>query len=233
MNNSKQINKKFEPVCAVIPFYNEKETLKKILEETSNYVNYIFAVNDGSTDDLYSDESELDGVECIKLEKNYGKGKALSVGFEKAISSGFQYVITLDADLQHDPQYIPKLLDAVSIYDLVIGNRLNNLVGMPIQRRASNKLTSILLTVKTGQNILDSQCGFRAYRIDVLKEVKTKNFGFEAESEILIKAAKRKFRIGFTDIPTVYGNEKSKMRPLMAIVGFLKVLFSKSDEQFY
>ena len=230
MNNSKQINKKVNHVCAVIPFYNEKETLKKILEDTSKYVDYIFAINDGSTDDLYTEESKSDYVDFIKFEKNYGKGKALSVGFEQAILSGFQYIITLDADLQHDPQYIPKLLDSLSLFDIVIGNRLKNIKDMPLQRRASNKLTSFLLTVRTGQRILDSQCGFRAYRKEVLGNVKTENFGFEAESEILIKAAKKKFRIGFTDIPTIYGNEKSNMRPLQAIVGFLKVLFMKVDE---
>ena len=228
--NLKQIKKKVDPVCAVIPFYNEKESLKKILDETSKFVDHIIAVNDGSTDSTYTEECNLKGVECIVLNKNYGKGKALSVGFEKAIVSGFQQIITLDADLQHDPQYIPKFLDSLSSYDIVIGNRLNNFKGMPLQRRASNKLTSMLLTIRTGQNILDSQCGFRAYRKEVLENVKTENFGFEAESEMLIKAAKRKFRIGFIDIPTIYGNEKSKMRPLEAIVGFLKVLFTKLDE---
>jgi glycosyltransferase involved in cell wall biosynthesis len=230
LSNLKQINRKVDPVCAIIPFYNEKETLKKILYETSKYVDHIFAVNDGSTDNLYIEESKIKGVEYIALDKNYGKGKALDVGFEKAISLGFKYVVTLDADLQHDPQYIPQLLDKLISYDIVIGNRLNNFKGMPLQRRASNKLTSMLLTVKTGQKILDSQCGFRAYRREVLEKVKTEYSGFEAESEILIKAARKKFRIGFTDIPTVYGNEKSKMRPLQAIFGFIKVLFTKVDE---
>ena len=230
MTNSKQINKKLEPVCAVIPFYNEKENLKKIIKQTSQYVNHIIAVNDGSTDDQYTWVRESDDVEYIKLGKNYGKGKALSTGFEKAISSGFRFIITLDADLQHDPQYIPKLLLALESFDIVIGNRLKNLKGMPLQRRLSNKLTSFLLSVKTGQNILDSQCGFRAYRIEVLEKIKTTNFGFEAESEILIKASKKQYRIGFIDISTVYGNEKSKMRPLVATFGFLKVLFSKADE---
>jgi len=230
LSNSKQIKKKVDPVCAVIPFYNEKETLKKILEGTSKFVDHIIAVNDGSTDDTYTEESKLDCVEYIKLGKNYGKGRALSVGFEKAITSGFKSIITLDADLQHDPRYIPKLVELLNLFDIVIGNRLNNFKGMPFQRRVSNKLTSFLLTVKTGQNILDSQCGFRAFRKEVLENVKTENFGFEAESEMLIRAAKRKFRIGFIDIPTIYGNEKSKMRPIEAIVGFLKVLFTKLDE---
>jgi len=112
-------------------------------------------------------------------------------------------------------------------FDIVIGNRLKNLKGMPFQRRFSNKLTSFFLTVKTGQEISDSQCGYRAYRVEVLQSVKTNLSGFEAESEILVKAAKKGFKIGFVDIPTIYGNEKSKMRPVQAIIGFLRVLFLK------
>jgi glycosyltransferase involved in cell wall biosynthesis len=229
LNNSKDINKKSDSVCAIIPFYNEKETLNTVLEETAKFVDYIIAVNDGSNDNLYLEERKKSFVEIIELDKNFGKGRALSVGFEKAVSSGFDYVITLDADLQHEPKYIPELINNLKLYDIIVGNRLNNLKGMPLQRRLSNKLTSLLLTIKTGQEILDSQCGFRAYRRIVLEQIKTHYSGFEAESEILIKAAKKGFTISFIDISTIYGNEKSKMRPLDAIIGFLRVLFSKAN----
>jgi glycosyltransferase involved in cell wall biosynthesis len=226
LNNSKDINKKSESVCAIIPFYNEKDTLNTVLDETAKFVDYIIAVNDGSNDYLYLEERKKSFVEVIDLDKNFGKGKALSFGFEKAVSAGYDYVITLDADLQHDPNYIPELIYNLKVYDIVVGNRLNNLKGMPLQRRLSNKLTSLLLTIKTGQEIFDSQCGFRAYRRIVLEQIKTHYSGFEAESEILIKAAKKGFKIGFIDISTIYGNEKSKMRPLDAIIGFLRVLLS-------
>lgn len=200
-----------------------------MLQETLKYVQFIFAVNDGSDDGFYSDVNQESKIKFINLERNCGKGKALSVGFEEAVSAGFKNVVTLDADLQHDPKYIPKLIEGLLSFDIVIGNRLKNLKGMPLQRRLSNKLTSFFLTVKTGQEILDSQCGYRAYRANVLQSVKTDLFGFEAESEILVKAAKKGFKIGFVDIPTIYGNEKSKMRPVQAIVGFLRVLFSKTN----
>jgi len=228
LSNSKDIKKITKPVCAVIPFFNEKETLKFVLDETLEYVSYIFAVNDGSNDDSYQTEREKSGLEIIDLDKNYGKGKALRVGFEAAISAGYEIVVTLDADLQHEPKYIPRLIEGLQSFDIVIGNRLKNLKGMPIQRRLSNMLTSFFLTVKTGQSILDSQCGYRAYKAEVLRKVKTDFSGFEAESEILVKAAKKGFKIGFVDVSTIYGNEKSKMRPVQAIVGFLRVLFSKT-----
>jgi hypothetical protein len=96
---------------------------------------------------------------------------------------------------------------------------------MPIQRRMSNKITSFVLSKKTGQKILDSQCGFRAYSAKVLQEVKTVFDGFEAESEILVRSVRKEFKIGFVDIPTIYGKEKSKMKAIQAITGFVKVLF--------
>ena len=226
MSNLKDINKITKPVCAVIPFFNEKETLNLVLDETLKSVSYIFTVNDGANDDSYQTEREKSGLELIDLHKNYGKGKALRVGFEAAISAGYEIVVTLDADLQHEPKFIPRLIEGLQSFDIVIGNRLKNLKGMPIQRKLSNKLTSFFLTIKTGQEIIDSQCGFRAYSARVLKNVKTDFSGFEAESEILVKAAKKGFNIGFVDIPTIYGNEKSKMKPVQAITGFLRVLFS-------
>ena len=225
MSNSKVTKSNTNSVCAVIPFFNEKLSLDIVLKETIKYVDSIYAVNDGS-DDGFTNMHEESNIKFVNLDKNYGKGRALSAGFEEAVSAGFNSVVTLDADLQHDPKYIPILVERLQSFDIVIGNRLKNLREMPIQRRLSNKLTSFFLTVKTGQNILDSQCGYRAYRAEVLRSVKPLFYGFEAESEILVKAAKNGFKIGFVDISTIYGNENSKMRPVQAIIGFLRVLFS-------
>jgi glycosyltransferase involved in cell wall biosynthesis len=227
LSNSKVTNSNTKSICAVVPFYNEKETINIVLQETIKYVQFVFAVNDGSDDGFIPDASQKSKIKFINLDRNYGKGKALSVGFSEAVSAGYNFVITLDADLQHEPKFIPKLIEVLQSFDIVIGNRLKNLRGMPIQRRLSNKLTSFFLTVRTGQEVIDSQCGFRAYKSEVLNSVKMRFAGFEAESEILVKASKQGFKIGFVDITTIYGHEKSKMRPIQAIVGFLRVLFSK------
>ena len=229
MINLKDRINKSDLVCAVIPFYNEKSTLSEVIRETAKYVDFIFAINDGSNDGNYENEMNEKDVQYIENDKNYGKGKALITGFDAAISSGYRYVITIDADLQHDPKYIPFILEKLKSFDVVVGNRLKNLKVMPFHRRLSNKITSFLLTVKTGQNILDSQCGFRGYSVEVLKKVKTVFYGFEAESEIVVKAARKGFKIGFVEIPTIYGNERSKMRSVQAILGFIKVMLQKNE----
>jgi glycosyltransferase involved in cell wall biosynthesis len=214
-------------VCSVIPFYNEIKTLKEVVINSLNFADIVIAVNDGSNDGSAKQIENLEKVILINLKVNSGKGEALRFGFEKALVLGFEKIITLDADLQHDPKFIPKIIDALDNYDIVIGNRLNDLQGMPLPRILSNKLTSFLLTLKTGQKIIDSQCGFRGYSSSLLKSVKTAYSGFEAESEILVDGAKKGFKIGFVEIPTKYDSRKSKMRPFKTIVGFLKVIINK------
>lgn len=221
MNSSNQKNK----ICAVIPFYNEEKFIYKVIKDTIQYVDQVFAVDDGSTDNSALIISKLARVKIIKLQNNYGKGYALQKGFDNAINQNFDIVITLDADGQHEPQFIPDFLRCLENFDLCIGNRLNETNQMPLQRIASNKITSFLLSVKLNQKIFDSQCGFRAFKIYVLKNIRTNESGYEAESELLIKAAKKGYKIGSVDISTIYGSEKSKIKPVKAITGFIKILF--------
>jgi len=211
-------------VCAVIPFYNESENLPEIITATLPFVDRVIAVNDGSTDNSSSKICDSKNVTVISYSQNQGKGFALNKGFEESIKSDFDYTVTLDADFQHKPEYIPSLIEALNNSDIVIGNRLNSLNRMPIHRILSNKLTSLLLSVKTKQKIIDSQCGFRAYRTKILYSILPSFTGFEAESEILLNAARKNLRISFVYIPTIYNNEKSKMKSFQAIKGFIKVI---------
>jgi glycosyltransferase involved in cell wall biosynthesis len=219
---SKSSNK----IAAVIPFFNEKHTINQIVQSTVNYVNSVIAVDDGSTDNSSENITLLENVTVIRNNTNRGKGFALRKGFNYAVENGYESIITLDADLQHNPDEIPLLCSKLNEYPIVIGNRLNNVSGMPLQRRLSNKITSFLLSIKTGQKVLDSQSGFRAYRAEVIKNITTTKDGYEAESEILIKAARNGYRIGFADISTIYGNEISKMNPVTSTIGFIKLLFN-------
>ncbi len=210
--------------CAVIPFFNESATIKEIVARTLDIVDCVIAVDDGSTDSSAAQIKDFERVILIKLADNKGKGFALNAGFKESIKNYFEITVTIDADLQHEPELIPALLQSTGSFDIVIGNRLNSLKDMPLHRIASNKLTSYLLSVKTGQKLLDTQSGFRAYKTDVLPGILPSSSGFEAESEILINAARKNYRIGFVPVSTIYANEKSKMKSMQAIGGFIKVL---------
>lgn len=220
MNNSERKTN----IIAVVPFFNESDFIRDIVSATLNFTDIIIAVDDGSTDNSAERIKDLRNIIIIKNDKNYGKGYSLRKGFEKALKLSAEYVVTLDADGQHKPEFIPLLLEKISDCDIVIGNRMKDVKNMPLQRILSNKITSYLLSKKLGVTILDSQCGFRIYRRKVLENVSTMFNGFEAESEILVEAARKNFSIEFVDIPTVYENQNSKMKPWQAIKGFIKVL---------
>ena len=223
MSSSTEKNK----VCVVIPVYNEVEYLDELIQKITPQVSKIICVDDGSTDGSHQLLDAKSEVELITNSQNYGKGFSLKVGLLKAIDSNCDSIITLDADLQHVPELIPEFVIALKKYDVVVGNRLHSLKGMPLQRIVSNKLTSWLLSKKVGIKIKDSQCGYRAFRIDIVKEILPIETGFEAETEMLIKVASNNLTIGFVDIPTIYNDNESKMKPMAAIFGFLKVLLKK------
>ncbi len=211
--------------CAVIPAYNAERTIGKLIQKVSQFIPMkdIIVVDDGSSDKTCEIASDL-GVNVLKLYRNYGKGKALKTGFEYAKSQNYTAVLTLDADLQHNPDEIPKFFARFNEgFDILIGNRMKNLKPMPIERIFSNKTTSFLISMRTGQKILDSQCGFRLIKIDVIKNVDAKSDGFAFESEFLIKALLRGFKVGFVDIETIYNGERSYIKHFKDTFNFVSI----------
>ncbi len=211
--------------CAIIPFYNDERTIAEIVNRTLNFVEVLIVVNDGSTDNSKNNVPKNDKIIYLENRINEGKGVALNKGFKESIKNSFEFTITLDADLQHIPEKIPDIISALSNYDIAIGNRLDDLSDMPLHRILSNKISSGLLSLKTGQKIIDSQCGFRGFRTKILNNILPQFPGYEAESEILINAARKNYKIGFVPIPTIYSDEKSKIRPFQIIFSFFKTLF--------
>jgi glycosyltransferase involved in cell wall biosynthesis len=211
--------------AAVVPFYNEASTIGKILNELLIYVDFVIAVNDGSDDNWQNEIPQDERIILLQHSGNLGKGAALRTGFQKAMELNVWKVITIDADYQHEPSFIPKFLKKLDDCQIVVGNRLENISSMPFPRKLSNLITSFLLSLKTGVKIKDSQCGFRGFRSETIEHVITNENGFEAESLMLIKAARNNFSICFVKIPTIYGDDNSKMKNIRAIFGFIKILF--------
>ncbi len=221
MNTLESKNK----ICAVIPFYNEQSTLKSLVQQTLPFVDLIIFVDDGSTDNSSNQIPQSDKIFLINHDRNLGKGAALKTGLLKSIELNSEITITLDADLQHDPNSIKDFVNSIHKFDCIIGERSRKETEMPFARKMSNFLTSKLLSIKTGYNIKDSQCGFRSFRTKILNDILPNYSGFEAESEMIVKLCKKNYRLSFIKIPTIYGNDNSKMRAMPAIIGFIKVLF--------
>ena len=213
--------------CAVIPFFNEKKTIDVVVKNVLKYIDVVIAVDDGSTDGSADNLNASDNLIVLNHTENKGKGAALNTGFKKAAEIGSRLTFTIDADLQHDEKAIPKFIECANKFDIVIGNRLGNLTSMPYHRRLSNLITSKMLSWKTGASIKDSQSGYRLYKTDILENIIPVRTGFEAESEILVNAARKNYKIGFVNISTIYNDNESKMRSLEAIKGFISVITMK------
>lgn len=208
--------------CIIIPFYNEKDFIREVVEISSGYCESVFAIDDGSNDGGANLIPKIPGVEIFTLESNLGKGAALRLGFIKAIQRGFDAVVTLDGDKQHNPDFIPKFIEALKTQSLVIGKRKFDTSIMPFHRILSNSISSFLISYKTGIKVLDSQSGYRGFRTSLLKKILPVENGYVAETEMLIKASKYCKSFGWVDIPTIYGEEKSKMKNIETTLKFVK-----------
>jgi glycosyltransferase involved in cell wall biosynthesis len=215
-------------VAVVIPAYNAGDRLARVVRRAATQVGHrsVIVVDDGSTDGSCSPE-RLRAVRCMSHLTNRGKGAALKTGFEEAVALGFDAIVTLDADGQHDPALIPRLVREAerSDADLVIGSRMDNLGPMPWLRRLTNRTTSFLISLLAGQRVEDSQSGFRLIQTRRLNELKLRTNRYDTESEMLIQAGQKNLKIQSIPIPSVYGLERSGIHPLADTWRFIRLFF--------
>jgi glycosyltransferase involved in cell wall biosynthesis len=215
----------------LIPAFNAEHSLAELVSRLRSAIGdvQIIIVDDGSTDQTNEVAASI-GAVVLRHEKNCGKGAALQTGFDFINKqAGIEFVLTMDADLQHQPEDVPKflLVQQKTNADIVIGWRDRIGTRMPIHRRLSNTITSALVGIRIGVKIRDSQCGFRLIRRSVIECIQLESSGYEAETEFLIKAAQRGFTIEVVPVQTIYGGEKSHMTHWTTTVNFIKVIFRK------
>jgi len=211
----------------LIPAYNAGLTIFELLKKISQFANKsdIVVVDDGSEDGTFA-IAQRAGAVVLRHETNKGKGEALKTGFRYALKENYRALITMDADLQHDPKSIPDFIRMTDKTNgIIIGTRKRNLKIMPFARWLTNNLTSAIVSVLSGQSIRDSQSGYRLISIQVLKDVKLESKKYDLESEILIKAKRKGFRIDQIPIKTIYGEGKSFIHPLIDTGRFIKLMW--------
>ena len=195
----------------VIPAFNEEPTIAGIIKSSKMFIPDILVVDDGS-EDATTLVSAVAGAMVHRLKENKGKGAALKEAFNYALDAGYDRVITIDSDGQHDPADLANFLPLLDQYDLILGNRMDDRESVPPLRRAANVTSSVIISVLAGQRIYDSQTGFRAYSADLLRGITLKSERYDLESEVIIKAARKGFRIGHARIRTIYADEVSRFR---------------------
>jgi len=205
-------------VLIAIPVYNEDKFLQNLLFDIFCYVpkKDVLVIDDGSSDETKGIAHRF-GVRVVSHKVNSGKGAALISAFRFAKAHGYDWLITMDADGQHQPKFLPRFLKEIGWdqADLLIGNRLNREGCMPKLRRLSNGLTSVILSLCCKNvRIHDSQCGYRAMRVSCIDADSFVSNGFQIESEIILRFCRNGFRLTEMPIGTVYGDEKSSIHLL-------------------
>lgn len=211
-------------VLAIIPAYNEEGHVGNVVREVAEYDVNPLVVDDGSSDGTTA-EAEAAGARVLRFSENRGKGVALRRAFDIALRDGYDGVIMIDGDGQHDPACIPGFIAALrSGAGLVIGSRMHDIKGMPPQRVLTNIVSSYFLTLLTGKKIRDSQSGYRALSCELIEKLRLTSTRYEVETEILLQAARLPYAFAHVPIPTIYADEKSKYRALRDIFMLFRLI---------
>jgi glycosyltransferase involved in cell wall biosynthesis len=209
--------KKFH-YAAIVPCYNVGRACEPVIQKTSQFINTVVAVNDGSTDDTASVLSKLNlsNLSVLQHPANRGKGAALMTGFRHLIdTTDCDAIITLDSDGQHDPSLLPefqRMFDS-NQPDLVYGNRMVRMSGMPHHRRWLNSLSNRIVSRICKQPIADSQCGFRLYSRKLLMSLmdQLRTSRYELETEILILCCLKGMSVESVPIPMIYSPQSTQL----------------------
>jgi glycosyltransferase involved in cell wall biosynthesis len=189
---------------AVVPAYNEAETIGPVIDGTAQHVDRVLVVDDGSTDETPRIARDH-GATVLEHAFNTGVGGAVRTGYRYAVEEDFDYVVQVDADGQHDPEKIPRLLEAADGRDMVIASRYLNdshREYSPV-RNIGIRFFTALVNVLGGVEITDVTSGFRVYRVDALASILHHSDKHWAVEQTL-EAARRDFDIAevSTEIPT-------------------------------
>ena len=203
-------------IGVVIPAYDAAKTVGIAAAGALRHLPDVLVVDDGSADGTQA-AAAASGATVVRHPVNRGKGAALRTGFDWMLSRGADAVITMDADMQHDPDDLPGFVEAFRTRraDLIIGSRQADFFAMTPGRRFGNRFSCNALEFFSGLRIPDSQSGYRLHSAPFLKTLRFESHAYDAEMEVLLEAARRKRRIETLSITVkaVDGTATSHFRP--------------------
>lgn len=202
-------------ILTALPVYNEVRHLQPVLAEVRRYSDNILVVDDGSSDGTSELLDAEDDLFVIHHEQNQGYGAGLRSAFEFAQREGFDALVTIDCDGQHQPCLIPHLaraLDEPDAVDIISGSRyLKSFEGdstPPEARRAINMRINELLAEELGLRVTDSFCGFKAYRVSSLSALDVTELGYAMPMQFWVQVVAQGLRIREFPVPLIYLEEE-------------------------
>jgi glycosyltransferase involved in cell wall biosynthesis len=213
-------------VAAIIPAFYEEKHVGDVVRRTREFLTDVLVVDDGSAD-ATSERARAAGAEVIVHPQNRGKGETIKTGLRHWYDRGSRLVVILDADGQHLPEEIDRFIAAserLPDAKLFIGNRMNDVARMPAVRRMVNRYMSRRISRVCGQNVPDTQCGFRMLHRDLIPEMFGGAQRFDYETEMLIFASRKGCAIESVPISTVYSDEVSSIHPVRDTIRFFQLM---------
>ena len=213
-------------VAAVIPAYLEERHIRDVAERTRAHLDHVLVIDDGSSDATAARAQE-GGAEVIVHPENRGKGNAIKTGLRHWLARDeIEFIVLLDADGQHLPEEIERFFAAAAgpAAALFVGTRMNDVSAMPFVRRAVNRYMSHRISRLCGQEVPDTQCGYRMVHRSLAAGLLEGSSRFDYETEMLILASLRGCRIASVPVSTVYADEKSSIHPVLDTLRFFKLM---------
>ena len=212
--------------CAVvIPTYNNAGTIAHVIADVKAYADDIIVVNDGSTDNTANILASISDIKVIDYPKNQGKGYALRLTLNKAYEWGFHYAITIDSDGQHYADDIPTFIDKIEEKpeSLLIGARNLTAENMPSKNTFANKFSNFWYKVETGQELADTQSGYRLYPLEKINNIRLITRRYEFEVEIIVRAAWRGVNVENVPIKVYYPPVEERVSHFRPLQDFTRI----------
>ncbi len=214
-------------VAAAIPAYHEEMHVRSVAERVCAQLDHVLVIDDGSADATAARARE-GGAEVIVHPENRGKGEAIKTGLRHwRARPEIEFILLLDSDGQHLPEEISRFFDAAAATtdaSLFIGTRMNDVRAMPFVRRTVNRYMSQRISRLCGQEVPDTQCGYRMIHRNLVPRLLAGTSRFEYETEMLIVASRAGFRIASVPISTVYSDEVSSIHPVRDTIRFFQLM---------
>ena len=221
-------------VIVVMPAYNAAKTLEKTYKEIpKGSVDEVLVVDDASYDNTAEVAKKL-GLEVIVHKKNLGYGGNQKTCYKNALKKSGDIVVMLHPDYQYDPKLLPLLVEPIKkgFFDVMLGSRIRSRKealagGMPVYKYISNRVLTVIENILLGLNLSEYHTGYRAFSKDVLLKVPFRDFSndFIFDTQILIAAHKKGFRIGEVAVPVKYFPDASSINFQRSVTYGLQTLW--------